>query len=331
MRKLVFASYFGLIFLLVISIYFLTEGDPEFVPLSNISSNSSNNKIIFVSDSQDPIWVETFLLDENQNIKAKKMIFDKIVRSSPSAVFHLGDLVAFGFWKTDWELVDEFTGQLASENIEFYPIIGNHEVMFFSDAGKMNFMERYPYHSETGYSVRKKNLGVILLNSNFSSLSDEQIEEQNRWYKNQLEQFENDGRIDFIVIGVHHSPFTNSKIVGTNKEVEKYFVPAYLNSKKARLFLSGHSHAFEHFESGGKDFLVIGGGGGLQQPLYKGEDEIFKDLFDSITQKRMFHFVEMTFSDDSLKFELQMMKKDFSGFEKAYTISIGKIDNEVNL
>jgi hypothetical protein len=37
------------------------------------------------------------------------------------------------------------------------------------------------------------------------------------------------------------------------------------------LFLSGHCHGFEHYKIGGKDFMVIGGGGGLHQPLKQGE------------------------------------------------------------
>jgi hypothetical protein len=113
-----------------------------------------------------------------------------------------------------------------------------------------------------------------------------------QWYQQTLAELDNDPSIQFIITGCHHSPYTNSKIVGANKVVQDRFVQPFLASKKSTLFLSGHSHNFEHYKVQGKDFMVIGGGGGLHQPLRKGPDcfqdeaQDYKPLFHYLTIKR---------------------------------------------
>jgi hypothetical protein len=96
------------------------------------------------------------------------------------------------------------------------------------------------------------------------------MEQQDEWLKKTLADLDADAAVQSVIVCCHHSPFTNSRIVRPSKEVEEKFVPLYLESRKARLFLSGHCHAFEHYKVKGKDFLVIGGGGGLRQPFTAG-------------------------------------------------------------
>lgn len=322
MRKIIVILQMIIIAILAVLIFLNLDGNSKPETFIEPRSNSNSNKIIFMSDSQEPVWIEKFILDENHNLEARQLIFDKIIDEMPALVFHLGDLTAFGFWNREWKPVDDFIRQLSANNIEFYPLLGNHEVMFFPAKGRANFFVRFPFQSETGYSVREENIGIILLNSNFSNLTNAENEEQINWYQNRINKFENDKRIKFIIVAVHHSPFTNSKIVGTNEDVQKLFVPEFIKSQKAKLFISGHSHAFEHFKIEGKDFLVIGGAGGLQQPLYKGSEELFKDKFDSTSAKRMFHFIELENMNDSLIVNLKMLKNDFSKFEDKYRIVI---------
>ena len=252
------------------------------------------------------------------------MIFSEIIRLSPSAVFHLGDLVALGFWTKEWIPIDRFTSSLKKYNIDFYPILGNHELFFPAQLGLKNFVERFPFHSETGYSVRKSDVAYIMLNSNFGMLTQDEISEQNRWFKETLLKFDNDPGINFIIVAAHHSPFSNSKIVGMNEDVQKYFVPPFIGSSKAKVFISGHAHAFEHFKVEGKDFLVIGGGGGLQHPLFTGRDAKYKNLYDSLSETTMFHFLEVDNFTDSLKFKVMMLNKNFTSFENIYSITVKK-------
>jgi hypothetical protein len=110
--------------------------------------------------------------------------------------------------------------------------------------------------------------------------------------------------------------------VSPSKEVRDSFVPLCLRYPKCRFFLSGHSHAFEHFREGGKDFLVIDGGGGQQQPLLTGADRRWEDLFPRKTERRMFHYLRCRITGPGLELTVRMVRSDFSGFEAAYTLSI---------
>jgi hypothetical protein len=170
--------------------------------------------------------------------------------------------------------------------------------------------------------VKNGKTAVILLNSNFGNLSDVDIEKQNNWYKKKLRELDSNSTVSAIIVAVHHSPFTNSKIVSPSEGVQKYFVPPFITSKKCRIFLGGHGHAFEHFKFKGKDFLVIGGGGGLQQPLYTGDDEKFKDLYSQTKPLRMFHFLKYNLENDTMKFVVEMLDSTFTNFHKEYELDI---------
>ena len=54
-------------------------------------------EIVFVSDTQAPMWEEKIFLRSNQNEKATGLIFDDITRENPLALFILGDVVSLGY------------------------------------------------------------------------------------------------------------------------------------------------------------------------------------------------------------------------------------------
>ena len=297
------------------------NGDNNFF-IEHPANKNIQGDIIFVSDTQEPIWAETLIMEKNHNGQAREMIFNEILKRKPDKVIHLGDIVALGFKEQEWQPIDTFLHKLISEGSEFYPTLGNHELLFFPETGKKNFMRRFPFYSPTGYLVNDGPIKIILLNSNFSNLSKQEIEKQQQWYHSTLKQLQQDSTVKAIIVGCHHAPFTNSKMVSPNKDVQKLFVPAFTEAPKCKLFISGHAHAFERFKYTGKDFLVIGGGGGLQQTLYTGDEEKYKDLYDSQSKKRMFHFIQCRLENDSLKIVLNMIKKDFSGFDRHYKIKI---------
>ena len=284
--------------------------------------NSENNKIIFLSDTQSPIWIETFFLDENNNEFARSKIFEQIISKEPTAVVHLGDLVALGLFNSDWDSIDTFVNSLRNRDINFYPILGNHELIFCAASGEENFFSRFPFASKTGYSVIINSLAVLLLNSNFSDLTENEILKQQKWYKNELTKMENDSTISSIIVGCHHPPFTNSTVVDADEEVLKMFVPLFISNRKCKIFLSGHSHAFEHFKYKKKEFFVIGGGGGLQHPLSIGDEAKLKDFYNSDSEIRNFHFIELTSENDSLVFKVKMLDEKFETFNVEYEIKL---------
>jgi hypothetical protein len=282
---------------------------------------TSQNVLAFVSDTQAPMLVETILLKSHNNRKATALLFSDMLERLPAAIFHLGDVVNLGYSSRQWRSIDRYLEALRLAKIPVHAILGNHEVMGRPVEGQRKFQERFPDHDCTGYVVRYDTLAVVLLNSNFKVLSLQQDKDQVEWLQVTLHELDGDASVHAVIVCCHHSPFTNSRIVRPSKEVEQKFVPPYLASRKALLFLSGHCHAFEHYKVKGKDFLVIGGGGGLRQPLRQGLGTL-ADL--SPEYKPMFHYITVSSLGDSLVLTSYHIKTDFTGFEEGIKMDIKK-------
>lgn len=281
--------------------------------------SSTSNELVFASDTQKPMWVETLWLKSNNNQAATKKIFQELAVRKPSSVFLLGDVVNLGCSERQWKPMDKYLESLRSEGVTVESALGNHEVMGKSELGQQKFQKRFPNHVKTGYVTIKDSIAVILLNSNFGSLTAEENAQQVAWYKNTLAKLDADSSILFIISGCHHAPFTNSKIVSCSKDVQQNFVPAFLASKKSRLFLTGHCHDFEHYQKEGKDFFVIGGGGGLHQPLRIGKDAL-PDL--AADYKPQFHYLVVKRVNDQLVVTSRELNTDFNGFADGLTYTI---------
>jgi len=152
-------------------------------------------------------------------------------------------------------------------------------------------------------------------------MSPADIQKQDAWYRQTLAQLNANDAIKLIIVGCHHSPYSNSTVVGSSLPVQQHFVPPFLQTKKCVLFLSGHSHNFEAFTISGKQFLVIGGGGGVHQPL----DTTRQALPDRAAHyKPQFHYLQITRRHDSLQVVSRRLKADFSGFEDGLSMVIAK-------
>ena len=285
------------------------------------SSATDTTLIVFASDTQAPMWVETILLKQHDNRKATKKVFNDIEKLRPGSVFLFGDVVNLGYSNRQWKPMDAYLRNLREKGITVDAVLGNHEVMGQPKVGEQKFQVRFPNHVRTGYVQIKDSVAIVLLNSNFKTLSKAEDAEQVAWYKKTLEQLDNDSAVQFIITTCHHSPFTNSKIVGSSKAVQDRFVTSFLGSKKSQLFLSGHCHGFEHYKIGGKDFMVIGGGGGLHQPL-KQTGDILPDL--AMDYKPLFHYLTVQRNKDGLQVRSLGLKPDFAGFEEGLYLAIKK-------
>ena len=306
-----------------VTVCVVCEGGGEVTATASGGFLPADTNLIFLSDTQSPLLPELVFLSENHNREASDLIFRDIHCEQPTAVFHCGDLVSLGFCNRYWARVDRFVKRLNAEGIPFYPVLGNHEVMFFPREGEKRFQDRYPHAARTGYSVRVGSVGVVLLNSNFNILTGLDILHQQRWYDSTLVRMEADITVKAVIVVCHHSPFTNSTIVSPSANVRQRFVPLFVRNGKCKLFMSGHAHAFEHFVQQGKDFLVIGGGGGLQHPLYRGDEQKWKDSYSDRREKRLFHYTECSVDGDSLRIRVWMVGDDFSSLRKVYNLSVG--------
>lgn len=266
--------------------------------------------IAFTSDTQEPMWVEKLLLKSDRNQKATEMIFKDVEAQHPAGLFILGDVVSLGYRTKKWARIDSYLKQCTTDCIPVYATLGNHEVMFNASRGTKNFQVRFPMYNPAGYLEVIDSVAVVLLNSNFAKMNAAQILAQDDWYTTAIKKLDADAAVKFIIVGCHHSPYTNSKVVKPSMEVRQNFLPAFISSKKCVLFLSGHSHNFERFNMQGKTFMVIGGGGGLHQPLYA--NAVTPDL--SAGYKPAFHYLEVRRTGDALQLTSRRLKPDFSAF-----------------
>lgn len=279
--------------------------------------------IAFVSDTQEPMLLEKLWLKSDNNEMATREIFRAINQEQNlTALFHLGDITALGFWPWEWNTVSNELFPFWKRGIPVYPAMGNHEYFLFSSLGKNQFFKHFPYIKSSWYAEQVGETAVIILNSNFSDLSDEEIFLQQKWYEEKLRELDGNPSVRYIIVGTHHSPYTNSKVVEPSSEVQRLFVPAFLKAAKCKLFISGHAHTLEHFRNGGKDFLVVGGGGGLLQPILTGREARYKDLYRG--QNRTFHYVTIGLQKDSLVVRVKMINMDLGSFGDVYRIGIGK-------
>lgn len=277
--------------------------------------------LVFASDTQKPMWVETLFLKANNNQQATKKIFHAVAEIKPKALFLLGDVVNLGYSNRQWKAMGGYLSELRKKGIAVHAALGNHEVMGQARKGEAKFQAHFPEHVRTGYVKVVDSVAVILLNSNFGKLTAAEADAQVLWYKKALQDLDEDPSVLHIVSGCHHSPFTNSRIVGCSKDVEQQFVKPFLKSTKSQLFLSGHSHNFEHYQVQGKDFFVIGGGGGLNQPLKKGANVLADKAAD---YKPEFHYLTVKRTADGLQVKSYELKKDFASFGEGRSYVIRK-------
>jgi len=277
--------------------------------------------VCFVSDAQGALVVEELVLRPNNNDGAREMIFSQILADRPDCIITLGDMVSMGFMPSAWKSYDNFLARARKARVPVFATLGNHELMLYSSTGAEEFNSRFPWYSKTGYAVRVGTLAIAILNSNFGDLSKRERATQLAWLDSTLAAWDVDSTVSAAIVACHHPPFTNSTIVSPSEEARDTFVPLYLRYAKCMLFLAGHCHAFEHFRHQGKDFLVMGGGGGLQQPLLTGSGAIWEDLFPKKTEVRMFHYLRCRISARGLDISVRMVKENFAGFEDAYELS----------
>jgi UDP-2,3-diacylglucosamine pyrophosphatase LpxH len=275
------------------------------------TENTGGTEMNFISDTQQPMLVEKIILKPTHNKKATSLLFSQIVKTKPQSVYMLGDVVSLGFNNRKWKKVDAFLDSCRKGNTTVCGLLGNHDVMGRMKKGERNFSKRFPENVRTGYVSVTDSVAVILLNSNFKKLSPADNQKQNAWYQAELNKLDTSEAIKAIIVTCHHAPYTNSIIVGSSSSVQQNFVPAFISSKKARLFITGHAHDFEHFKIKGKDFLVIGGGGGLHQPLSNSANKL-ADL--SLDYKPLFHYLSVKRVSDELSVTSHFLSPDFNSF-----------------
>ncbi len=250
----------------------------------------SSRTLVFLSDIQEPMWVEKLVLKSDNNEAGTAALFADLRKKDMAALFLLGDMVSSQS-DSNWEKIDGYLAGIRQKKVPIYATIGNHEYMFHAKSGQEKFVKRFGYQSTIGTVQCIDSVAVVLVNSNLSKLTKPEKATQIKWYRQTMDSLDRAAGVKIVVVGTHHAPYTNSRIEKPEQNVIDLFVPPFIRSAKARLFVTGHSHNLEHFRQSGKDFLVIGGGGGLSQPRLTGDKQRYDDILKPEQRLRFFYLM----------------------------------------
>ena len=275
--------------------------------------------IAFIGDTQAPLWIEDLFLESHNNAAATQRLLDDLEARQPARLCFLGDVVNMG-WRNDrWAGVDSALFRLRRSGCNVQGCLGNHELMTRAAEGERNFQLRFPDHVSTGYVVTGDSLATILLNSNFGKMTSSQVATQQAWYEQMIQHLDSQPGIRAVIVACHHPPFSDSKLVGSSVEVQNRFVAPYLRSAKCRLFVTGHAHLFQHMVVDGKDFVVAGGGGGLQHPMKK---KIDGPVDRSGSYKPLFQYLTVSLHAGQMEVTSYRLSDDYLRVEKGYAFTI---------
>lgn len=210
-----------------------------------------------------------------------------------------------------WKTFDYIHKPILEREIPYFPILGNHDYLFFTKRALRLYFRRFPHlEKQRWYSFTFHQLGFIMLDGNFFKLNKQDVAEQTHWYGEVLREMEERDDIEYIIVCCHQPPFTNSKLLPPSKKVHHHFGHPFAGGKKTTFFMSGHCHAYERFHEAGKYFLVSGGGGGFLQKLHTDPKKIkFRDHFDG-ESLRFLHFCEIELREDGFLMEVVRLCDD---------------------
>lgn len=182
-------------------------------------------------------------------------------------------------------------------------MVGNHDYFFLKKKARHELLVRFPFlDQQTWYVERWGPLAIVVLDSNCH------YEKQAKWLEGQLRELDLDPSVQGIIVSGHHPPFTNSFEVPPHTPSRVHFMPLFVKSRKSLAYISGHCHAYEHFEEQGKTFIVTGGGGGPRQHLREGPISRYKDHWPG-GRTRPFHYLWVTLSGRGLVIDVWGIRK----------------------
>lgn len=257
--------------------------------------------LLAVGDFQRTSRFEQWILRREQNDSARARVVREMSRElDVGGLVLLGDLVFDGSSCSDWEAFDELFAPLAQSGVVL--ALGNHDYWGPDALACANLEPRFPWieHQTWGVS-RWDEVAIVWLDSNAH------IDEQAEWLDSTLAELDAP-----VIVATHHPPYTNSTVTGDEPHVQDAFVSRL--TPNVRLFLSGHAHAYEHFEKEGVHYVVSGGGGGPRVQLLRGDEARHEDLFDS-PSPRPFHYLRIRQHSDGLEVIVRGFQKDRAVYE----------------
>jgi acid phosphatase type 7 len=218
---------------------------------------------------------------EASNPEARRALVQGIADTHPAFVSIGGDISYRGANPNDWKVWDTETAVWRDRKIPILPALGNHDLKGGEATALANYFGRFPEIGRNRYySARAGNVLMLVLDSSL----DETSGAQGAWIVEKLDSVPGD--VDFILIVLHHPPYTSSsdyKMFGgghssrTPEQRLAKMLEARQGQLRARLIVfSGHIHNYERHEVGGIPFFVTGGGGAHAYPIERDPKDAFQ-------------------------------------------------------
>lgn len=279
---------------------------PRYAGFADI--DPSKTRACLVGDTQQTAFWEFW---RERNNPERKLVLRAILSRDPAFVINLGDLTVWGSSAAHWREFDLNHRLFRERRIPYFPILGNHEFYGDNKTALANYFDRFPHlEGRHFYSFTWNRIAFILLDSKFGKMDGRERKAQSDWYFSELERFERDANIDFIIACCHEAPFTNNMVIEANLVAQTEFAEPFTRFSKTALFFSGHSHAYEKFMVREKLFIVSGGGGGPRHKLnIDPKTRRYDDLYPG-GKIRFFNFCEIERTEAGLLVKVRRLKSD---------------------
>ena len=292
--------------------------------LQKATVSGEDSSLIILSDTQFASWFQFW--DEN-NARWVEAVIREAEHRPANLVLFLGDVTNHGSSVSEWRRFDTLTSVLFSKVPRRIAALGNHDYFGSNRTALDNFFSRFPDLNNRQWSEHHWNqLGIVLLNSNFSELSRDEQRDQQAWLEETLHKFDSDPEVVTVLVGFHHSPYSNSVVVGSNEEAQQNFLPIIRKSRKVSVIISGHAHTYEHFFIEGRDYIVAGGCG----PHHPVNVNVFTRDFDDLyhgNRIRPHHFCTIRRSGSSFIFEMHQLDEGNGTWTVGDSLKITPLEN----
>lgn len=175
-------------------------------------------------------------------------------------------------WQTEFEKM--FDPEVLA--MPFYAALGNHD--YEGEKSQMQ-LEYSRLHPDGRWKMPAKwyrvNLPekdpivtVLVLDSNYAKLSDDEWKTETAWFEKQLQSKDNAG---WTIATAHHPLFTAGQHGDTKKIIADW--GPILKKGELDFFMCGHDHDLQHIEMPGwsTTFLLAGGGGAKIRPMKRND------------------------------------------------------------
>lgn len=178
-----------------------------------------------------------------------KTALKNIYSTNSKAILAVGDIVNNGK-ESEYEFFYQLYNEVENKNnIGFYPAVGNHEYMYFTDFNEpLNYFKKHHNLQSHYYSFELEGYKFIVLGTDTISRYGFMYESQLKWLENELEEVE-EGKPVFIAVHQGLQNTVDGTLFTLYGQTDYGFIEnnsrivSILNKHPNAILFTGHSHA----------------------------------------------------------------------------------------